>query len=137
MLPHAIADVAERIFGDTPVAVSLQTIGTAYLLPTQIEHQILRIAQEALTNVLKHAHASQVEIKVMYSPEFCLQIRDDGQGFDINQIGPRTTDRFGVRGMQERADRIGGCFKIASQVGLGTTVQVTVPCKPALEAPYH
>jgi len=97
--------------------------------PVQVQAQMIRIVQEALTNVRKHAQASRVHLTAReLETELLLEVADDGRGFDpANSIAAA---RFGLRGMRERAESVGAEFQIAScpQEG-GTTVQLRVPLR--------
>ena len=97
-------------------------------LPELIENALFRIAQEALTNVVKHAQATQVMV-VLALTETCvtLQITDNGQGFDPAALAPPALRLgWGLLNMRERAEAIGGCCDISSRPGTGVTVWVEV-----------
>ena len=90
---------------------------------------LYRVAQEALTNVARHAKASQVEVSIQ-----CLEgiihmdIKDDGQGFDvIGKSNPKKHNRLGLLGMRERVEMTGGTFRVESTPGNPTTVHVEIP----------
>jgi signal transduction histidine kinase len=95
-------------------------------LPIVIEEELYRIAQEGLNNVVKHARARQVRIHIQYNEKsISLEMMDDGQGFDpktVNQSGG-----FGLQGMAERVQRLGGNLEIESAPMQGTHLRVTVP----------
>jgi len=99
-----------------------------------VDAQILRIVQEALTNVRRHAAAKHVTVFVTDTDDRVhLVIRDDGRGFDPRRVDG--TRSFGVRIMQERAAEIGGRLEVVSSPGRGTEVQVEIPYFPSSEAP--
>lgn len=107
------------------------------LLPPRLEAGLYRIAQEALTNVRKHAAASHVRVSlVQEEDELCLYIYDNGRGFQVDQmLAPRTrpdarTEHFGLTGMNERVKLLGGTLCIDSTPGSGTCL---VCCVPLLE----
>jgi signal transduction histidine kinase len=90
-------------------------------LSPDVEHCIYRVAQEAITNVIKHASAKKLSVKLEFVDGGAqLSITDDGVGFDINKIDK--TSHFGLAGMRERAQIAGGEFGIMSKPGAGTTV---------------
>jgi len=94
-------------------------------LPPNTEQELYRLAQEALNNVLKHAHAGRITVRLaVTNGHATLQVADDGVGFDPSLQG---TDGFGLRGMRERAERLGGTLHIESSPGAGTRLQVEVP----------
>ncbi|WP_341531016.1 PAS domain S-box protein [Nostoc sp. UHCC 0302] len=99
--------------------------GAVYSLPTEVESNLLRIGQEALTNAIRHANADEIRVKLGYDrDQFCLRVRDNGQGFGVGSIP--ASEGFGLLGMSERAERIGAQLTIRSQPGEGTEMIVTV-----------
>lgn len=94
--------------------------------PPEVNAQLIRIVQEALSNVRKHAHAKQVEISCREIPGYLiLDVTDDGTGFLAEDVpGPY---RHGLRGMQERAELIGADYQITSRLEMGTTVSIRMP----------
>ena len=93
-------------------------------LPLQMSHQIYCIVQEGLINVQKHAHATQVDLTgSSHRDQLVLALKDNGQGFDVTE--PRIG--FGIRGMEERVQILGGQFRIESTLGQGTEIQITIP----------
>jgi signal transduction histidine kinase len=94
-------------------------------LPIEDEQELYRLAQEALNNVLKHAQASRVLVRLdLGSHPVVLEVSDDGTGFEPSL---REGDGFGLGGMRERAERLGGTLHIRSAPGSGTHVRVEVP----------
>jgi signal transduction histidine kinase len=92
----------------------------------QVEQGIFRIAQEAFENILRHAQAKKVYFEINRSAtEWWMMINDDGQGFDMKDLARE--DRFGLRGMRERAEMIGGRLLVESRPGSGTTIRLTMP----------
>ena len=91
----------------------------------EIETALYRIVQEALTNVVKHAHAEHVEIEIAEDDRLTVTVRDDGSGFDT---GARN-EGFGLVGMRERMALVGGEISIDSAPGEGTTVRATLPSR--------
>ena len=92
------------------------------------EIQLVRIVQEALSNVRKHARASHVEVIVgSDGPDVDVEIVDDGQGFDPLLLDRTGWPRLGLQTMRERAQAIGGTFEVVSVPGRGTRVAVHVP----------
>lgn len=99
--------------------------GTVYALPTEVENNLLRMGQEALTNAIKHANADEIRVQLAYDlDQVCLRVRDNGQGFGVGSIP--ASEGFGLLGMSERAERIGAQLTIRSQPGQGTEIIVTV-----------
>ncbi|MFZ0546549.1 MAG: GAF domain-containing protein [Candidatus Promineifilaceae bacterium] len=99
-----------------------------YSQPLPMEIALFRIVQEALNNVTKHARAKAVKICLTVAETaVCLQIEDDGVGFDPEQGNDRSPEALGLRTMQERAEALNGRLEIRSTPGHGTAVQATLP----------
>jgi two-component system NarL family sensor kinase len=99
--------------------------GAVYALPTEVESNLLRIGQEALTNAIRHANADEIRVELIYDrDQVCLRVKDNGQGFGVGCIS--CSKGFGLLGMSERAERIGAQLTIRSQPGQGTEIIVTV-----------
>jgi PAS domain S-box-containing protein len=113
------------------IAVDFHSRGGApWHLPPHTETTLYRIVQEALTNVLKHAHATSVSVLLEQRPDHVLLIvEDNGTGFDIETVlgVRREQGRLGVLGMQERVGLLGGTLEIESTPGAGTTMFVRIP----------
>lgn len=125
-LPNALRHLAQQMTADTTVRTQVWIEGTRCDLPPEVEMNLLRIAQEALTNVLKYAKAQSVRIELLFEAGAVhLHIIDDGQGFNKQQQIYRSG--FGLISMQERVQRLGGQLTITSRVGVGTEISVTVP----------
>ncbi len=119
-------------YSDLPVRVTIAPAVDELALAADIELQLLRIVQEALTNVRKHAGAANAQI----SAELCdrgltMAIVDDGHGFEPVQGRPHGRPQFGLSTMRERAEAIGAEFSIDSRPGHGTSVVVRLPLGPA------
>ncbi len=100
-------------------------IGTPRRLPTEIESNLLRIGQEALTNALRHALAQTILLKLVFEAKVVhLQIIDDGQGFEPQL---QANSGCGIIGMQERSQQIGAELIFNSRIGQGTEIKVSVP----------
>jgi ligand-binding sensor domain-containing protein/two-component sensor histidine kinase len=111
-----------------PVEVSVDVSGDRKPLPQEMEQQLLRIAQEAVTNSMKHAHASRIGIKLQQEAKrLRLRIVDNGRGFEGRDAFAAHVGHFGMIGMRERAERLGGELRLASRPGEGTEVEVSVP----------
>lgn len=111
------------------VAVELEADDDVeWRLSALAEVQLLRIVQEALTNVRKHANASRVRIRLWCEADSLVTtIEDDGEGLPDDDRGLRGVPRFGLSTMRERTESLGGTFEIASQAGQGTRIAVRLP----------
>jgi two-component system sensor histidine kinase UhpB len=102
-------------------------------LSLQVKTALFRIAQEALTNTLKHADARSVWIKLTCeNGVVTLVVRDDGRGFERNRNPTKDRPAWGLMGMQERTGLCGGEFSLKSAPGWGTEIQVVIPCNDIL-----
>lgn len=120
------SDARNWTVGST-VNVEIHVIGGFQNLPEDMEHNLLRIAQEAVTNASKHAHASRIEVKLERTAKMVnLKVIDNGCGFQVDDAFAGMGGHFGLIGIRERAERIGGEFRLESQPGAGTEVEVTV-----------
>jgi PAS domain S-box-containing protein len=90
---------------------------------------LFRVAQEALTNVARHAHASRVEVSIQKLPDsVCMKIKDDGKSFQVDRVlHAKGSKRLGLLGMRERLEMVGGHFSVESVQGKGTTVIAQLP----------
>jgi signal transduction histidine kinase len=92
-------------------------------LQLSVEEELFWIALEAFNNVVKHAHAQQVAVRLAFDDQrICMEISDDGRGFDLAEA--RHSGGMGLQGMEERVQRIGGQLKIVTAPGEGTTLRV-------------
>src|SRR4029077_10930316 len=104
-------------------------------LPAELETTVYRIVQEALTNVVKHAHARRVSVLAeQRGDDLVVIVEDDGRGFEPEAARASRTAPLGIRGMKERAALVNGVVSIESAAGMGTTVVVTIPIGDMLEA---
>jgi two-component system sensor histidine kinase DegS len=113
----------------TSIEAELVIFGQERRLDSVFEVAIFRLAQEALHNVNKHARAAKVWLKADLTrpDQLILQIRDDGVGFDPAQVKPSTDSGFGLTGMRERCDLLGGRMELESSPGNGTRLTFTFP----------
>jgi signal transduction histidine kinase len=135
-LPVQLRRMAEQANGHGLTA-HFNLHGAFRTLPPGTEREILRIAQEALHNVKKHADASEAWVLLDYSPaEVSLEVRDDGAGFEVPQEGPLASPpgHYGLTGMRERAEMIGAGIEIMSEAGAGTAVRLRVPARVSAQA---
>jgi signal transduction histidine kinase len=113
--------------------VNLQEIEVQANLPSEVHAQLIRILQEALSNVRKHSQANQVWIVCQETEdELILEVRDNGLGFSPEDVVGAS--RYGLRGMRERAELIGADFQVIGRPGQGTRVRVCLPLKGLEEA---
>src|ERR1700722_5064009 len=119
----ALEDLLKRMSDGIDLNAELRIEGEQRAIPPHWEEGLLRITQESLTNTIKHAQARNFRVTLnLRADEVALQLVDDGLGFDPQE----EHDGFGLVGMKERADQIGGRFVIRSKRGVGTEILVTL-----------
>jgi len=125
-LASALSEVARNLSANTQIELC---VGAApRRLSPQVENNLFRIGQEALTNSVKHAGAAHIRLELDFEPSSVrLKVRDDGRGFDVNRQLATGGGRLGLLGMRERVGQIGGELKIFSEPGAGTEITVEVP----------
>jgi PAS domain S-box-containing protein len=122
---QTLTHIAEQLTVGTSVQAQVCVEGTPYHLNAEVGMNLLRIAQESLTNALRHSMAQTIQISLIYEAgRLQLRVRDNGQGFDMQD---RASSGFGLKGMQQRCDRIGAQLKINTQPGAGTEILVIAP----------
>lgn len=135
-LPEAVATMAERWSETAAVALTVETIGEPLPLLAEIEVTLFRVAQEALTNVAKHAKASRVGVTLSYLDDLVLlDVRDDGVGFCAASVGANGASGeghgFGLSAMRQRVRQVAGNLTIESAPGEGAAINASVPAIPA------
>lgn len=135
-LAAALRHVADQTSSGSPT-VQVTVSGPLRPLPSSHEHHLLRIAQEAITNAVKHARARTIRVALDYSgPDVTLTITDDGAGFDPAAVpADSAVGHFGLHGMRARARTIGARLEIRSHPGGGTVIQVQVPNRVTAVSP--
>ncbi|MCG8398463.1 two-component sensor histidine kinase DegS [Bacillus atrophaeus] len=112
------------------VKIHFQCIGDTEdkRIAPQFEVALFRLAQEAVTNALKHSESEEITVKVEVTKDFViLMIKDNGKGFDVNDTKQKKNKSFGLLGMKERVDLLEGTITIDSKIGLGTFIMIKVP----------
>ena len=125
-LPVQLRRATERTNGHG-IEATFSLYGAYRPMPPGTEREILRIAQEAIHNVKKHAGAKHLTVQLEYGPaELALIVKDDGSGFDSSNGAGSPEGHYGLTGMYERASLIGGTLEVTSELGTGTTVHLHV-----------
>lgn len=127
-LAQAMTQTSKMMTAGRELIATVQADADLPAVSKETEQQLLRIAQEALANALKHAGARHAEIRLRRDGQALkLRITDDGSGFEANNAFLSAGGHFGLLGMQERAQRAGGSLRLETAPGEGTTIEVTVP----------
>jgi signal transduction histidine kinase len=126
-LPVRLRRVTERADGHG-IEAKFSVFGAYRPLSPGMEREILRVAQEAIHNVEKHAGAQHLSVRLDYGPaEIALEVRDDGRGFAMSEETASAPGHYGFTGMRERAAAIGGTLEVTSEPGTGTSVRLHAP----------
>lgn len=137
-LPSALETSAKELTNGTGINATVEAKGLVRSLPEIVEDNILRIAQESLTNAVKHSGGKRITVLLDYRPDSIgLQVADNGRGFSTeNCLGP-ADGHFGLLGIRERVTRLQGKFSLTNLGGEGTVVQVDIPIesKPEMRPP--
>ena len=121
----ALKRLTTQMQSSTETLITCGISGSIYSLSPNVENHLLRIGQEALTNAIKYAHATEIRVELVYEEMQCfLQVKDNGQGFQVDQT--YLTKGFGLLGMSERVEQVGGELIIHSQPNQGTEITVIV-----------
>ena len=128
-LAEALAALGEAHAHERHLPVNFEVIGGNRPLPVRVEVGLYRVAQEALTNVARHAQARRVEVNIQkLSDCICMKITDDGKSFNVERtLNANGGKRLGLLGMRERLEMVGGNLVVESAPGAGTTVQARIP----------
>jgi signal transduction histidine kinase len=123
-LALAVRDLAESAAERAGVKLALQIGSHLENLAPEVEQCVYRVAQEALTNVVRHSNAGELQVALAReSGRLRLTVKDDGRGFDVAAV---TDTRYGLKGLRERAEAIGGVLRVESAKDKGTTVTLEI-----------
>jgi signal transduction histidine kinase/ligand-binding sensor domain-containing protein len=132
-------ELATTSIDDTPAeaaALDVAIHGSPRALRPIIRDDIYRIAGEALRNAFRHARAGRIEVEIRYDErQFQLRVRDDGRGFESVALEDHRAGHFGLPGMHERAEMIGGQLEVWSETGMGTEVALAIPAAAVYTSP--
>jgi signal transduction histidine kinase len=127
-LPAALRWYGKEVHARTGLEVQVEVAGETHPMSPALNIALFRIAQEALTNVVKHARATQASVRLRFdSGEVRLEVTDNGRGFVPANGAEPPRQAWGLLGMQERAELVGGHFQVTSRPGEGTHVVVVTP----------
>ena len=127
-LAASLAQSARHLTETSDVRLRLQLDDVSKQIPTDTEYNLLRIAQEGISNALKHSGARDIEVTLdQDTEELRLTIKDDGAGFTAIADPAANAGHYGLIGMRERAQQIGAEFQLESDAGRGTSIRVVLP----------
>jgi signal transduction histidine kinase len=126
-LEPALRNIVAHLAPD-PTHATIVVEGEGRPVGSTLEHHLLRIAQEAIANAVKHASATHLDIRLAFTgTNVRLVVGDNGRGFDPGTVLTGRAGHFGLRGLRSRAGKIGATLEIDSRPGAGTTITVTAP----------
>jgi signal transduction histidine kinase len=135
-LRELLSRVGEELAADDGVEFRVRVEGTARAVHPVIREEVHRVGREALLNAFRHAQARGVQVEIAYSSRALrLLVRDDGCGIDSTVLESRREGTSGLATMRERAERIGGRFRVRTRAGAGTEVELSVPGAIAFRSP--
>lgn len=130
-LPAALAHLASEFGQHAKLRIDAHTEGAELELPDEVKTVLFRVAQEALTNVAKHAQATEVDLSLAFEPGHIeLRINDNGRGFNVDAVSAHPTAGIGLRNMRERLAAIGGRLEVHADQRMG-------PLEPGFEDAVH
>jgi signal transduction histidine kinase/ligand-binding sensor domain-containing protein len=135
-LSTAIEQAMRQLTETRDVRLNLRLATVPFGLPPDVEYNLLRIAQEAVANAVKHSGGRTIDVDLdCAGGKLRLEIRDDGVGYVAPDGNPAQPGHYGLIGMRERANQIGADFHLTSEPGRGTTVCVTLPLTTPRQTP--
>src|SRR5262249_34541112 len=127
-LAPAISQLTRRLSLETGIPIRFESSGAPLDLGAESERSLLMIVREALQNALRHAAPGHVSVALSSDRQGLLvEIEDDGRGFDPSILNSSNGQHYGLIGMRERAERLGGRLLLTSAPGEGTQVRLSVP----------
>jgi len=130
-ISRLVDQMARQACAASQVPLKVETSGKPVVLDPLVEHDIMMVAREAVSNAIRHAHPSEVALGIHFQRgKIRMTVHDDGCGFDPGQVAPENGGHFGLIGMRERTERLGGHFAVRSAPGKGTELCVEVPTRP-------
>jgi signal transduction histidine kinase len=131
-LEQAFSGIQSELATGQTTAYRVIVEGQPRQLNPAVRDDVYRIGREGLVNAFRHSGATAVEIEIEYAPrELRMFVRDDGRGIDPRVVHSGTSGHWGITGMKERAERIGGILTIRSRAAAGTEIELRVPGRAA------
>ncbi|HEU5021841.1 MAG TPA: two-component regulator propeller domain-containing protein [Bryobacteraceae bacterium] len=134
-LGGALQELARGVSREAGVEVEVKIDGSPRPLPEPLSRNLLLVAREAIRNSVAHSGAARIEVCLSFAPtRLDLEIRDNGRGFPAARPDFCPTDHFGITGMRERVEQMGGSFTVRSAQGEGTGIHASLPLHPGGDA---
>ena len=126
-LASRLSKMAAQMSGPNSPKIAVQVRGTYRPLPSRTEDELLRIAQEAVTNAIRHAQSSAIDVELAFDPKLLrMTVADNGKGFSPSGDTSGVNGHFGLKGMHERAAGIDAKLSLDTAPGAGTKLSVEV-----------
>ena len=130
MLETTLENMARQMSAESGIPVVCEIAGKPFSLTQMATHELMMMAREAVYNAVLHAHPQRVDVRVSFGPnELTLEVRDNGVGFEPAAVFAREDRHYGLVGMRERVEAVGGNFHLDSAPGKGTDLMVRIPRK--------
>jgi signal transduction histidine kinase len=128
-LQEALQEEVDRYTGEGQGEASFSLLGRPAALSSEVQTALLRICQESLTNARKHAEATEISVTLVFGPDIVgIDVQDNGKGFDPDMPHGATMEGgFGLNGMEQRAESLGGKLTVRSEKGKGTLIEARMP----------
>jgi len=132
-ITQLLGNMAQQVGHMSRVPVRFEASGKPLPLDRTVEYVLLMVAREAVSNAVHHAQPEEVRIKVNFDKDkMRMQVVDNGRGFNLDEALASQSSHFGLVGMRERIEHLGGRFEIQSAPGSGTRLCVDVPVRPSV-----
>ena len=129
-ISHLLEQMAHQVSHASRVPIRFMASGSPPQLDRTVEYVLLMVAREAVSNAVHHAHPAEIWINMKFEGDTVrMQVLDDGNGFDLEEILAMQGAHFGIIGMRERIEHLGGRFEINSSPGKGTQLSLEVPAR--------
>jgi len=127
-LEQALSQIRQEFPAQSEIGFRVIVEGTPKTLRPIVSDEVYRVGREALSNAFRHARASNIEVELEYAPSYLrLLVRDNGRGIDPDVLQSGRDGHWGLSGMKERTERIGGKLRVLSNTRAGTEVEISVP----------
>ena len=126
-LTLSIATLGDALVSGSEISFELEVNGNQRELNAALWNDIYGICKEAVANAARHSHATSITLELLYAEDLSVRVRDDGCGIDSAVASTGRPGHFGLQGMRERSEKIGGSLNVESHVAHGTTVELNVP----------
>jgi signal transduction histidine kinase len=127
-LVKSFSQLANEFTRDAGTKIDVIVEGRERPLDAVSGHEVLQVGRQAITNALQHAHARKIHVLLSYGERHLeIRVQDNGRGINEETLNLERPGHYGIAGMKERAERLGGTISIRSRVGQGTEVNLSVP----------